>query len=173
MAKRKNNPIHTTQKAVETFQNAQAKRLEPPAHTTLRDQDWPHWQSIISSKRREAWTETDLGHAANLARCLADIQNLQLEITATGDIVEGRVNPRHKLVETLSRRAMALTRMLHLHAAATQGRSSDQVKRNRTAANAGSCGETLCNDHGGGMRYLPDLTYRRPPWLSLTDLISF
>jgi hypothetical protein len=73
--------------------------------------------------------------AANLARCKYDIERIQLEIYAEGDVVENFrgtmvVNPKHTLLETLSRRAVALSRMLHVHAEATIGKAKDQPKGN-------------------------------------------
>jgi hypothetical protein len=53
---------------------------------------------------------------------------LQQEIDVEGDMLEGEVNPKHKLIETLSRRSVALSRMLHVHAQATVGRSEDAAK---------------------------------------------
>lgn len=51
-----------------------------------------------------------------------------------GDIIENDrgapiINPRHALLEVLSRRSVALSRMLHVHAEATQGESREQSKR--------------------------------------------
>ena len=39
------------------------------------------------------------------------------------------INPRHTLLETLSRRAVSLSRSLQVHAHATQGESRDQGKK--------------------------------------------
>jgi len=115
--------------------NAAAAPLEPPAHVNLREGDRPFWDSLVSTRARDAWTAPDLELAAGLARCKADIERLQREIDAEGDVLENAkgtpvINPRHTLLETLSRRAVAVSRMLHVHAEATQGESGDQAKRN-------------------------------------------
>ena len=61
---------------------------------------------------------------------------LQREIITENDIVTNnsgtqKINPKHILLETLSRRSVALSRMLHIHAEATVGRAGDQAKRNK------------------------------------------
>ena len=117
---------------------AQAQPIEPPAHVHLRDCDHPFWLSIVHARARENWTQTDLENAANLARCKADIERLQQEITAEGDTVVNQrgtvvVNAKHNLLETLTRRAMALSRMLHVHAEATVGEARAEKKPSQTA----------------------------------------
>ncbi len=108
--------------------------IDPPAHITLRDGDRPFWDAVVSARASLSWNASDLEHAANLARCKADIEALQREITEQGNIIENDrgtqvINPRHSLLEILSRRSVALSRMLHVHAEATQGESREQAKR--------------------------------------------
>lgn len=114
--------------AVQAHQNAAMGPLAPPSHIHLRDQDRPFWDAIMGARARDTWTDVDLSHAANLARCQADVMRLQQEIDVEGDMLEGELNPKHKLIETLSRRSVALSRMLHVHAQATVGRSEDAAK---------------------------------------------
>lgn len=107
--------------------------LSPPAHVTLRPGDRPFWDAIMQARARDTWTDTDLTTAANLARSQADIERLQSEADAEGfTIPSGNgtpiVNPKHKLLETLTRRAVALSRVLHVHAEATVGKSEDAAK---------------------------------------------
>jgi hypothetical protein len=109
------------------------QKIQPPAHCTLRDGDLPFWESVVSARARDTWTASDLETAANLARCKADIERLQLEINDEGDVVKNDrgtqiINPKHTLLETLSRRSVALARMLHVHAEATVGESRDAPK---------------------------------------------
>jgi hypothetical protein len=110
----------------------------PPAHVRLRDCDHPFWLSIVNARARENWTAVDLENAANLARCKADIERIQAEITAEGDTVVNQrgtqiVNPKHLLLETLTRRCMALSRILHVHAEATVGEARAEKKQNQLA----------------------------------------
>jgi len=114
-----------------SMESALAGPLQPPEHVTLRPGDLPFWESIVLARARDRWDTSDLEIAANLARCKADIERLQGEIDNEGDVIENArgtpiVNPKHQLLETLSRRAVALSRMLHVHAEAKQGQSAKQ-----------------------------------------------
>lgn len=120
--------------AVAAMQSAAAGAIEPPSFVHLREGDKPFWSSIVRARTRESWTDNDLVLAGNLARCLADIERLQQEIDVEGDIILNArdtqvINPKHSLLETLSRRAVALSRTLQVHAHATQGESRDQGKK--------------------------------------------
>lgn len=99
--------------------------LEPPAHVTLRPCDWPFWKAIMQARARDSWNDVDLANAAIMARGQADVQRLQAEIDVEGDVIDGKANPKHKLLETIARRVVALARVLHVHAEATQGRARD------------------------------------------------
>ena len=141
MAKR--NPSNTAHQAGTIMRNIAAGDIEPPAHVNLRECDWPFWYSIVRARAKETWNSADLEQAANLARCKADIERLQAEIDAEGDVLENKrgtpiVNPRHTLLETLSRRSVALSRMLHVHAEATQGRARDTGERTKAEKSAGA-----------------------------------
>jgi hypothetical protein len=75
----------------------------------------------------------DLAKAANLARCQADIERISAELNNEGDTVRNErgtqiVNPKHSLLETLTRREIALSRAIHVHAEATVGKSEDAAK---------------------------------------------
>lgn len=120
--------------AVRAAQVAASEQIEPPAHVMLRGADRPFWDAIVSARARDSWNTSDLENAANLARCKSDIERVQREIDEEGDTLtndRGTVvlNPKHSLLEVLSRRAMALSRMLHVHAEATVGESRDQGKK--------------------------------------------
>jgi len=119
--------------AVAAVQAASLGPLQPPAHVTLRPGDRPFWEAIMLARARDTWTDSDLATAASLARSQADIERLQAEVDLEGfTIPSGNgtpiVNPKHKLLETLTRRAVSLSRVLHVHAEATVGRSRDAGK---------------------------------------------
>lgn len=130
--------------AVDAMQDALAGSIEPPAHIRLRDRDRPFWDAIIASRPRSKWDECDLENAANLARCKADIERIQSELDSEGDtLVNERgtvvLNPKHTLLETLTRRCIAMSRALHVHPEAKEGRSRDQgnkVQEQRKAGDA-------------------------------------
>ena len=115
--------------------------IAPPAHLNLRERDLPFWAGVVRARAREDWTDIDLAHAGNLARCMADIERIQAEIDVEGDTLtndRGTVvmNPKHSLLETLSRRSIALCRSLQVHAHAVQGDSRDQQKKSSTQRKA-------------------------------------
>ena len=117
---------------IENLKNA-AEDTPVPSYINLRDGDLPFWRSIV--RARANWTENDLAQAANLARCFADIERIQKEIDAEGDTLKNDrgtvvLNPKHSLLETLSRRSVALSRIVQVHAQATQGDSDKQKKKN-------------------------------------------
>ena len=114
--------------AVVAAQSAALGPLAPPKHVKLRRGDKPFWNAIMLARARDTWTAIDLTTAATLARSQADIEKLQADLDATGYLVEGKANPLCAVIETLTRRAVALSRALHVHAEATVGRSADAAK---------------------------------------------
>ena len=114
--------------AVVAAQSAALGPLNPPAHITLRDGDRPFWDAVVKSRARDTWTASDLTTAATMARAQADIEKLQADIDAEGYVVEGKINQKAVMLETLSKRVVSLARVLHVHAQATVGRSADGAK---------------------------------------------
>lgn len=115
----------STMAQVEAMQAAAAPVLPAPLGVKLRKVDLPFWQAITEARARDTWTAIDLTHAATLARTLADMETLQAQIDETGYTFGDSVNPAFGVLEKLTRRAMAMSRMLHVHALATVGRSGD------------------------------------------------
>lgn len=111
-----------------TLQAIEMGLPKPPANVKLRQQDIPFWNSIVRCRLPQQWVDLDLACAANLARALADIEENRALLTKQGDVIETtygpRVNPRHALVEMLTKRAMSYVRLLQLHAVATIGQRS-------------------------------------------------
>ncbi len=129
----KRNRSDSPTAAVTAAQSASLGPLQPPAYISLRPGDLPFWDAIMLARARDTWTDSDLATAAGLARSQADIEKLQAAVDVEGfTIPSGNgtpiVNPKHKLLETLTRRAVSLSRVLHVHAEATVGRSRDASK---------------------------------------------
>ncbi|NCC53776.1 MAG: TerS protein [Spartobacteria bacterium] len=115
---------------------ARAAPPHPPSHITVPEHAMPHWWAIVSCREYAAWTAPDLEHAASMACALADIERLRNEIREEGDVITPLnsrpiVNPKHQLVEMLSKRSIAIARLIHVHAEATIGKSQDEVSRNK------------------------------------------
>ncbi len=100
--------------AVQAAQNAAAGPLEPPAHVTLPDEALPFWAALMRNRPRHKWNEADLGNAAILA-----ISQMQVH-ALIGDVEQVAV------VDKLTRRILSLSRLLHVHPEATEGRAREQ-----------------------------------------------
>lgn len=114
--------------AVQAAQAAAMGPLTPPKHVTLPDAAVPFWEAIMRNRPRARWNDADLAMAAVMARDQAAVERLQTELLTEDDVIDGKVNPKHALVEKLARRVVSLARALHVHAEATTGRSQNQGK---------------------------------------------
>lgn len=135
MAKRKDS----VEEMIKITQSAAQQVFEPPSHVSVPAHARPFFEAIM--KARVEWTDVDIAHAANLARCQADIEINEMMLKAEGAVITNAkgmpvMNPRHAILEQLSRRSVALSRMLQVHALATVGQSEDQRGRNTAKRNA-------------------------------------
>lgn len=112
--------------AVQAAQNAAAGPLKPPRHVKLPAKARPFWAALVRNRPRHKWNDADLANAAILARAQFDVERLTREIEAEGDVIDGKLNPKHALVDKLGRRIVTLSRLLHVHPEATQGRAREQ-----------------------------------------------
>jgi len=113
---------------------AQAEAPQPPRGVELPDYARAVFDSIVRARDYNAWTEVDLHHAVNLATCLADLEHERKMLREEGNTVVNAKgtpvqNPRLQVTEVLSRRSVAITRLLHVHPEATEGESRHQKKR--------------------------------------------
>jgi len=88
----------------------------------------PFWTALMLNRPRDRWNDADLANAAALARAQCDVERLHREIAEEGDLIDGKVNPKHVILDKLVRRVMALSRLLHVHPEATEGRAEDSAK---------------------------------------------
>ena len=105
-------------------------------------------------KKLHSGCSDDFFRSGRIFRTFADIERLTEEIQTEGDIVVNDrgtqiINPKHTLLETLTRRVMAASRILHVHAEATVGESRQQPgmlaaqKEAEAASKAASDDESL------------------------------
>lgn len=113
---------------MQAAQNAALGPHDPLPHAPVPADAMPFWVAIMRNRPRDRWNDADLANAATLARCQRDVERLQSEVATEGDVIEGKVNPKHILIDKLVRRVMGLSRMLHVHPEATDGRSQDAGK---------------------------------------------
>ena len=115
----KRNRADSAASAVKAMVNAAKDMIAVPAHVTLRLGDEVFWDGVVRARARDEWTETDLVVAAQLARCLHDIEKEQALMDAEGTVVPNDrgtlvVNPRVSVLEQFARREMALMRTLRM-----------------------------------------------------------
>lgn len=121
--------------------------IQPPEHVNIPEGALPFWKSITKARAADRWNDADLESAGELARTKYNIERLNLEVNGTedepgeGDIIKNQkgtpiVNPKHNLLETLTRRMVSLSRLLQVHAEATQGKSGKQVSANQAQTKA-------------------------------------
>src|SRR5690606_10407702 len=94
---------------------------------------------------------------ANLARCQAAIERISKALESEGDTVVNErgtvvVNAKHALLETLTRREIALSRAIHVHAEATVGKSEDAAKKLATEKKAAKAAEAVDDSLIPGLR---------------------
>jgi hypothetical protein len=102
----------------------------------MRKEDLPYIKQVLESRKHSEWNATDLYHAANLARCLRDIEQLGEQLEKEGPTCYTErgtpvINPLHQVLETLSRRAIQLTKLLQLDSLSRYGDKNrkDSAKR--------------------------------------------
>lgn len=107
----------SAESAVIAAQNAAEGAPVPPEHVSLPDEAVPFWNALMANRPRDRWNDADLANAAILAVT-------QMQVHRLLEDIEQAV-----LVDKLTRRIMALSRMLHVHPEATQGRPREQGKK--------------------------------------------
>jgi len=115
----KRNRADSAASAVKAMVDAAKGDLQPPKHVKLREGDEPFWADVVRARARDEWSEADLVVAAQLARCLHDIETEQAALDSEGTVVPNDrgtlvVNPRVSVLEQFARREMALMRTLRM-----------------------------------------------------------
>ena len=100
--------------AVQAAQNVAQGPLNPPAHVTLPVEARPFWDALMRNRPRDKWNDADLATAAVLAVSQMQANALMADMEQVA------------VVDKLSRRITSLSRLLHVHPEATQGRAQDQ-----------------------------------------------
>ena len=124
--KPRNRRSDSNSAAVVAAQNVALGPHDPPSHIDFPAEAMPYWLAIMRNRPRDRWNDLDLANAAELAMLHDDMARLRRAVRTLGDVLEnGNANPAHRLLDTAGRRAIALSRMLHVHPEATEGRSRD------------------------------------------------
>lgn len=126
--------VDTTRGAQLALRHALAGTVHPPAHVKLRKCELPFWKSIVDARAAQLWKDSDLELAAHLARDKYLLEKYRKDMEHEPLMKETRTgrtyrNPKLELIETISRRIMSMSRMLHVHAQTTVGRPADGAKK--------------------------------------------
>ncbi len=111
----------TARGAISAMLEASLDLPEAPKHVNLRDGDRPFWENILRARARSEWSEADLVVAAQLARCMADIEREQRLLDSEGTVVANDrgtmvTNPRFRAINELKQSQLATFRALTLNA---------------------------------------------------------
>jgi len=105
--------------AIRAAQNAVAPPLQPPSFKMLSDAEMVLFADIVLARARDDWKEADLYFAADLARCLFDLDREQVALSSEDTVITtsmgSRVeNPRIKIISRYRSEASALARTLQI-----------------------------------------------------------
>ena len=100
-------------------QNAIAAPLLPPDSKKLTEVEMLFFADIVKARARDDWKDADLYFAADLARCMSDINREQevlrgedsVIVESSGKLVE---NPRIKIISRYRSEAAAIARTLQI-----------------------------------------------------------
>lgn len=111
----------TASGAIAAMLDASLAMPDVPKHVRLREGDLPFWNDVLRARARSEWSDADLVVAAQLARCMADIEREQSTLDSEGTIVENDrgtmvTNPRFRAINELKQSQLATFRALTLNA---------------------------------------------------------
>jgi hypothetical protein len=125
--------------------------VQPPDCVRLDERHMPFFKYITEA--RAQWTNIDLIHAANLARCMYEIEYESAMLEDEGSVIMGGkngttrvMNPRFSALETLSRRSVAISAKIQVHAAATIGEVENNKNKNAAKQKSVSVMQDLDDD---------------------------
>lgn len=106
----------------------------------LSERGMKYWPIIIGSKRPEAWTESDLFLAGNLAEDYGEVERLRTIMQRQPPLIpiEGKkgrfvTHPALELIGDIQARIISTCRALQIHALATVGLTHHQRGKNQAA----------------------------------------
>ena len=149
---RKKVQSHTIDGVLKAAQAAASPLPKLPDHVKLNKDDLPFFEAILRARARDEWDEVSVVLAAQLARCQRSIEEEAAKLEAEGSVIENQrgtpvMNPRHSVLEQLSRREMAVMRSLRLTGAVT-GDGRDLEKNRKLQRQAEGLKDELMDDEG-------------------------
>lgn len=128
MTGKRRTRIDSTAEQARSIQDA-AQPIVPPAGVSMDAADLVFFGNVIAQAARSEWTDHKVELAALLARTMADLAREQDALRKEGSVIEGRLNPRAKLVQQHTAAILSLRRSLGLHTRAQEGEQRDVLKR--------------------------------------------
>ena len=120
MAKPRRQRSDSGEAAIKAAQNAALPDHDPPASYPLKDYELPFFTDILHARSRDDWREVDIQLAAQLARCMSDIQRQELILQGEDVVIvhkdSGKMeeNPRIKVIARYKTMQGAIMRTLQL-----------------------------------------------------------
>ena len=110
---------HTIDGVIKAAQAAASPLPKLPDHVKLNNCDLPFFEAILRARARDEWDDVSVVLAAQLARCQRNIEEEAEKLELEGSVIKNArgtpvMNPRHSVLEQLSRREMAVMRSLRL-----------------------------------------------------------
>ena len=133
---KRKQPSSSSTAAVKAMRDA-ASPIPVPEFVKLTERAAEFWAIVVRARARDEWTDADLTVAGDLCDCMADMRSEGIALKLEGYVLDnGRggsiQNPRNQVLEVLTRRKIALMRMLQMQARAVQG-SAAKVQAGRAA----------------------------------------
>jgi hypothetical protein len=147
----KKAPSNSASSAIKAMVAAASPLPSVPACVKLKLSAMPFWEAIMRARTRDEWTDADLIAAAQLARCQQEIELESEALEDEGSVIENArgtqvMNPRHSVLEQLSRRQLAIMRSLRITGSSTGERKEDLVKARRVQQDAERALEQIENE---------------------------
>lgn len=147
----KKAPSNSASSAIKAMVAASSPLPSVPACVKLKPSAMPFWEAIMRARTRDEWTDADLIAAAQLARCQQEIELESEALEDEGSVIENArgtqvMNPRHSVLEQLSRRQLAIMRSLRITGSSTGERKEDLVKARRVQQDAERALEQIENE---------------------------
>ncbi len=120
--------------AVTAARDAATPILLPPEVDALSTEARRILDGILPLRLPTEWSAPDLFVAIGLARDLAAIEAHAALLAVEGDIVNGRINARHRLIDTATSRCVRAMRTIQIHSKARLGLEARDVARQRAHA---------------------------------------
>jgi hypothetical protein len=116
------------------MQKAASGLPDIPAYISLRQQDLPYFNAILSARARDEWSDVDLAVASQLAWTQAEIAKETATLEEEGTIVKNDrgtavTNPRFRAINEHKQSQLALIKTLALHSTASRDMRTIQAER--------------------------------------------